>query len=224
MSLDPRVILPNYRLVSPAGDAAQQVWSPPADVIAAGENAIVHYDMTAPVAAGVQWSPTPAMLAFRNAIVHAWDGVTSGGIQRDAARATEASTFDAHRTSKAVDYMLRAGPQRFAVGSALANWLVLNADLLGVDYVLFAGREWSASHNGPKWERYTGVDFHSDHVHSELNDAALAWPASVMSARVAQALANRGGASSGTTIRNVAIVGGVGVVAALTAWWFDRRR
>lgn len=73
----------------------------------------------------------------------------------------------------------RAGDAGFPVqrpnghpdGSALADWLVANANALGVQEVIWAGRRWTTTTR--KWQRYTGRSDHFDHVHWSLNrDAA----------------------------------------------------
>lgn len=57
-------------------------------------------------------------------------------------------------------------------GTRLAEFLVANADALGVQRVIWCGKEWG----GPGewfWEPYYGQSQHTDHVHVELNwDAA----------------------------------------------------
>lgn len=60
--------------------------------------------------------------------------------------------------------------RRNPAGDPLANWLVANADALGVQVVIWNRLIWSATR--PYWRAYTGPNPHIDHVHVELN-----WPA-----------------------------------------------
>ncbi len=57
---------------------------------------------------------------------------------------------DAHLEGNAIDAMVVNDANRPANGDALANFLVRNADYLGIQYVLWSMYEWSASRNGPR--------------------------------------------------------------------------
>ncbi len=217
--LDPRVILPNYRLVSPAGDAAPHVWNPPPDVLAAGESAQVPYLYPILTQAGEQLTPKPALVELRAALLQAFPFITEGGMRRDSARIGTVN-FDPHKGGTALDASVAAGPQRNANGDALANWLVRHMQGLQLQYIIWAGREISTSHSGPRWEPYTGSEDHGSHLHIEIAPTAQAWPAGVMAQRVAAALAEQ---PPSNLPRNVAIVGGVGAVAAFTVWLVTRR-
>ncbi len=173
----------------------------------AGERARVRYLAARATAPGEQRAPSAALVAFRDAIVHAWQGVTSGGIERDSARRGDAS-HDPHRDGIAVDLMLRAGPDRAATGDALASWLVEHAEVLGLQYVLWRRFEWSASRYGARWEPYTGSNPHVDHVHVEIGLDARAWAASVMRAKVLAALAERRRSLVGPVVMVLALAAG----------------
>ena len=162
------------------------VWSPSRETWAAGERARVRYLFAPDVPPGVQVPPSPALLALRDAVLHAWTGVSSGGTARPSDRRT--GGHDPHLAGFAVDFMLAPGPARAVFGAALASWCVEHAEELGLQYVLHDRYEWSASHVGPRWEPYTGSDPHVDHVHVELGPDARAWSAEVMRAKVLAAL------------------------------------
>ncbi len=192
---------------------SEHVWSPSASTRAAGERARVRYLAARETAPGEQRAPSPALVAFRTAIVHAWPGVESGGIERDAARRGNAS-HDPHRDGIAVDLMLRAGAGRVATGDALASWLVEHAEAFGLQYVLWSRYEWSASAHGPRWEPYTGENPHVDHVHVELGPDARGWSAAMMRAKVEAALAERERSLAGPLALLAVLVAG--------AWWCSR--
>lgn len=167
------------------------VWEPPPSVRAAGERARVRYQFAAATAPGEQRSPSATLVALRDVLVHGVRGITSGGLVRDAARRANAS-HDAHRAGIACDLMIRDDATRAAVGDAVANWLVLNAETLGVQYVLWSMFEWSASSSGARWERYTGENPHRDHVHFELGPEGIALGATEMTARASRLLYGAG--------------------------------
>jgi len=192
---------------------SERVWSPAAATRLAGERARVRYLAAAATEPGEQRAPSAALVALRDAVVRAWSGVTSGGIERDAARRGGAS-HDPHRDGIAVDFMVREGPDRAAVGDALASWCVEHAEALGLQYVLWSRFEWSASTHGPRWERYTESNPHTDHVHVEIGPDARAWTAAEMRGRVVRALAD--------TRRSPVAAMALAVVLAVGAWWCSR--
>lgn len=61
-------------------------------------------------------------------------------------------------------------PVEKAHGDAFAAWLVGHAQDLGIQRVIWNGREWDAREK--VWEAYTGPSPHTDHVHVELCWAA----------------------------------------------------
>jgi hypothetical protein len=198
------------------------VWSPTADVRAAGERANVPYLYAGQTADGEQRTPFPATVAIHDVIVTAWPGVTSGGMRRDSARLAGVS-HDPHRFGTAIDLMVRNDANRTANGDALANFLVRYAEYLQIQYVLWSNYEWSSSHVGARWEPYTGAESHEDHVHVEIGNTARGWSRDEMAARLRSALSAQaatrgalvpmGGGSGSSAARNAAMVG-VGAAAA----------
>jgi hypothetical protein len=60
-----------------------------------------------------------------------------------------------------------------AVGDPIANWLVSNAEKIGVQYVIWNRVQWSGARDGRKDRAYGGPDPHTNHIHAELTrDAA----------------------------------------------------
>jgi len=59
------------------------------------------------------------------------------------------------------------------VGDAIANWLVVNAEDLGVQFIIWDQTKWNASYSSNKAKPYGGTVPHIDHIHVELdNDGA----------------------------------------------------
>jgi hypothetical protein len=55
------------------------------------------------------------------------------------------------------------------VGDPIANWLVRNAQALGMQYLIWNRVRWSGSRSGRKDALYGGPNPHIDHIHAELN-------------------------------------------------------
>ncbi len=48
-------------------------------------------------------------------------------------------------------------------GDAISNYLIANADRLGVDYIIWNGKSWNSRRRS--WANYSGSNPHTDHVH-----------------------------------------------------------
>src|SRR5262249_5981375 len=63
------------------------------------------------------------------------------------------------------------GDANNAVGDRVANFLVENAEKIGVQFIIWDRNSWSPSRAQPKLRAYTGPVPHIDHVHVELSPA-----------------------------------------------------
>ncbi len=54
-------------------------------------------------------------------------------------------------------------------GWELANLLREHHADLGVQYLIYARRQWTATRNRDGWRRYNGLSAHYEHIHAELN-------------------------------------------------------
>lgn len=84
-----------------------------------------------------------------------------------------------HADGRALDKAADAfDPLGLAVGDQLASWLVRNAELLGIQYIIWNGRQWGGRRlnwGTPdlKWRRTGLIQLkHRDHLHIELNNEA----------------------------------------------------
>ncbi|HEX3139904.1 MAG TPA: hypothetical protein VHQ87_07605, partial [Rhizobacter sp.] len=80
-------------------------------------------------------------------------------------------------TGRALDIMIPTvgGKANGAVGDRIANWLVENAQAIGVQYIIWNHVRWAASYAaGRKVAPYTGPVPHIDHIHVEINNAGAA--------------------------------------------------
>jgi hypothetical protein len=77
-----------------------------------------------------------------------------------------------HGTGRAIDVFipLSRGQADNTLGDAVANWLVSNAQSIGVQLVIWDRSSWNASRaSGAKLAPYGGPHPHHDHLHIELN-------------------------------------------------------
>ncbi len=87
-------------------------------------------------------------------------------------RPTQASV---HSTGRALDIMLPVGFRAEAnnlEGDPIGNFLVANADALGVQFVIWDRTSWGGHRSpGAKERYYSGAHPHNDHLHVELSEA-----------------------------------------------------
>lgn len=160
----------------PAGTAPR--WVLPEAVRLAGEAQRVRYDSPPP------WTGNPGNCSgdftagaetLRAHIQATFAGVTSIGgysCRQNTANTAETSV---HGVGRALDIMITpiAGQANAAAGDRIANWLVSNAQAIGVQYVIWNRVRWSGSASGRKDASYGGPNPHIDHIHAEINlDAA----------------------------------------------------
>ncbi len=98
-------------------------------------------------------------------------GVTSYGgyaCRRNTANSAELSV---HGTGRAIDIMIPTvgGTADNARGDLIANFLVENAENMGVQFIIWDRSSWGASRTTSKLRAYTGPVPHIDHIHVELS-------------------------------------------------------
>ncbi|MFK7986977.1 MAG: hypothetical protein AB8I08_13210 [Sandaracinaceae bacterium] len=91
------------------------------------------------------------------------------------------SRMSMHGTGRALDVYvpLSSGDADNGLGDPIANWLIENADALGVQFIIWDRTKWNVSYSGRKDRSYGGSHPHHDHLHIELNARGaagdLAW-------------------------------------------------
>jgi hypothetical protein len=119
-------------------------------------------------------SAKPGTLALAKMLLDYYDAGRNGGITR----ACSIGGRSEHKEGRAFDWMLNVnrGAER-AVAEQFIEWLLgegpngeaaYNARRLGVMYVIWNGRIWSASHAARGWLQYRGPNPHTDHIHISL--------------------------------------------------------
>lgn len=187
------------------------IWVPPEDVRRAGELVTgITYRAGEELPPGVQRNPPPSVQAFAAWILKQVKGVSSVGMVRPSSRRNGGR--DPHLNGYACDIMI--GGNDPVVGDAVANWLMVHAKAIGLQYVLWAKTEWTAHGSRGRWGvgTYPGENPHRDHVHVELSVEARAVSAEVMRARLESALAE----TWGTLALPLVTVAGLLVWVALT--------
>jgi peptidoglycan hydrolase-like protein with peptidoglycan-binding domain len=104
---------------------------------------------------------------------------TYGGRDLGMTRACDIGALSEHKEGRAWDWGLSAAvPAEKAIAKQFLTWLLapgpdgivaLNARRLGVMYVIWNGRIWSAYRSAEGWRTYTGGESHADHIHISLS-------------------------------------------------------
>ena len=82
------------------------------------------------------------------------------------------SRMSVHGTGRALDIHipLRNGHADSEAGDPIGNWLIENAESIGIQYIIWNRTQWTAERSpGAKTRRYNGSHPHNDHLHVELS-------------------------------------------------------
>lgn len=117
----------------------------------------------------------PGVEAYVRMVLQTYRVGRNGGIVRGCGIGATSE----HKEGRAFDYMLSVNvPQEKAVGDALTGWLTGpdaagvvggNARRIGVMYLIWNRRIWSAYSTGTGWRAYYGPNPHTDHVHTSFS-------------------------------------------------------
>jgi hypothetical protein len=151
-------------------------WAPPSDVLTAGAKVRVAYE-DAP-----KWTGTAACGGQLKAGGHKlgeylldhFSEVSSVGGYSCRRNTADSSRMSVHGTGRALDVFIPTsnGAADNGRGDKVANWLVLHAQRIGVQLVIWDRSIWRA--NGTNDAAYGGPVPHIDHIHVELTNAASA--------------------------------------------------
>lgn len=120
-------------------------------------------------------TPKPGVVAFRAFVLERFGG-TDLGIARDCAQGGKSE----HKEGRAWDWGIRVDKaDQKAAAAALLSFLEkddwANARRLGIGYVIWDRRIWSAWKRTAGWRPYDGADPHTTHMHlSWSHDGAMA--------------------------------------------------
>lgn len=148
-------------------------WKLPASVAAKGDKQSVSYD-DAPAWKGTKGCGGKFLAGTQELAEHLkskFPQVTSYGGYSCRQNTANAKKTSVHGTGRAIDVFIPlAGKQADNTkGDAVANWLVENAEAIGVQYIIWDRTSWNASRAaGSKVKGYGGPHPHHDHIHVEL--------------------------------------------------------
>ncbi len=78
------------------------------------------------------------------------------------------SQTSVHSVGRAIDIMVSAlDPEGLQTGDEIRNVLINNAEVLGIQRVIWNRKTWAPNTDG--WRDYTGENPHTDHLHVEIN-------------------------------------------------------
>jgi hypothetical protein len=147
-------------------------WTIPASVRAVAQTQFVAYDSpppwTGPGACAKDFQPGAKILAdyvLREfpVVSHYWG--------RDCRTNTaNPSQMSVHGTGRAIDIMIptSGGAADNTGADPIANWLIMNAERIGIQLVIWDQSVWQASLSGEKLRAYGGPIPHVDHIHAEV--------------------------------------------------------
>jgi len=149
-------------------------WSIPADVKAVGARVRLDYD-AAPVWTGTAGCGGKLLVGSKKLgtfLTTSFDGIDSIGGYACRRNTADGSRMSVHGTGRALDVMIPrvGGKADNTKGDKIANWLILNAQRIGVQLIIWDKTIWRA--NGTNDGVYGGPHPHDDHLHVELTNEA----------------------------------------------------
>jgi len=156
--------------------AASARWSIPPDVSALGDGQSVPY-----TGAG-RWvgssscagSMRPGTAQLSDFLVANFPQISQVGGYNCRPIVGNSSRMSVHGTGRALDIHipLNGSSADNQAGDPIGNWLIANAEDIGIQYIIWDRTQWTASRSaGSKGRRYNGSHPHNDHLHIELSTA-----------------------------------------------------
>lgn len=147
---------------------------PPSNVVARGRSQNVPYN------GAPSWNRNNCSGSFKSGareladfLVDTFPGARSYGGYACRQNTANRSKMSVHGTGRAIDLFvpLHRGQADNDLGDPIANWLIENAEAVGVQYFIWDRTSWNASRGGDKHRSYGGPHPHHDHLHIELSTA-----------------------------------------------------
>jgi hypothetical protein len=139
-------------------------------------------------------TPKPGTLALSKLVMAAYPGTGTSGIARDCSIGGRSE----HKEGRAWDWhVVYTNARQRAQAADFVHWLFATdaygnkfaqARRLGIMYVIWNHRIWSASSAGSGWRPYTGADPHTGHMHISLSWAGAQKKTSYWTGTVAPVL------------------------------------
>jgi len=159
------------RSVSPL--AVPGPWEIPADVLAAGDGQTVNYTGAGPWVGeqGCFGGISPGTEVLRQYLYTHFPQTYSIGGYACRPIVGNDDEMSVHATGRALDIMLHTldGEADNTLGDPIGNWLIVNAEAIGIQFIIWDLYTWGAHRNpGDKGRDYGGQHPHHDHLHIEL--------------------------------------------------------
>ena len=153
--------------------AAEGIWTPPYDTWLLGQGWYLPYTG----ASSCTGSLTAGARALGEFLVAEFGATSFGGY--NCRTIGSSSTLSVHSEGRALDVyvpMHGSGPDAADndLGDPIGNWLIENAELIGVSYVIWDRASWGAHRGGDKHRSYGGAHPHNNHLHIEITWEAAA--------------------------------------------------
>jgi hypothetical protein len=146
-------------------------WQPPADVTAISDQQYLPYSGAPSSCSGTF---RPGTRDFAEFLKREFVGATSYGGYACRANTANTSQLSVHASGRAIDLFvpLYGGEADNDLGDPIAEYLIMNAQALGIEFIVWDRTSWGASRSAPKQRAYTGPHPHHDHLHIELSPNA----------------------------------------------------
>ena len=143
-------------------------WIPPAAVTAAANGQYLRYSGAPSRCSG---GTLPGTRELANVLKYVFPGARSWGGYNCRANTANTSQLSVHASGRAIDLFvpLDRGSADNDLGDPIANYLIANAEALGIEYLVWDRSQWSAGRTSNKQRYYGGPHPHHDHLHIELS-------------------------------------------------------
>lgn len=154
-------------------------WDIPAGVLASGDQQYVSYTGAGPWVGedGCGGRLLDGTRVLRDFLYEAFPQVFHIGGYACRRNTGNTSQMSVHGTGRALDIHipLDAGDADNDLGDPVGNWLIENAEQIGIQYIIWDRWTWGAARTvGAKERSYGGPHPHHDHLHVELSPEAAA--------------------------------------------------
>ena len=165
--LDPDPDLDDIEAASPGN------WQLPPDIHALGQMQFVAYDGAPPWDNGAHCNlrQLPGTTRVGNYLLHYFPQITHYDPPVCRQNTADPSKTSVHGIGRALDlYIPEVGGQADnGKGDPVGNWLVANAEWIGIQYIIWDRTDWQANAPGDKASPYGGPVPHTNHLHVELS-------------------------------------------------------
>lgn len=150
-------------------------WIPPDDVLGIANQQYLPYSGAPTSCSGNLRAGTREFAEF---LKREFEGATSYGGYACRANTANPSQYSVHASGRAIDlFVPLAGSEADNdLGDPIANYLIMNAQEIGVEFVVWDRTSWGAHRDAPKHRAYTGPHPHHDHLHIELKPSSADTP------------------------------------------------